>query len=179
MRQEWLVTVSRTHAKIFEVREEGLKFVKKYDNPDGAARKREFATDKPGLGRSRYAKTKAPHALNGEKDPLRDVAQTFANSLADHLVTEAQDNMVMHLRIAAEPHMAGALRHAFGGIHKHPPIEWIEKDFDRLPTARLEKVLGLGPQADAGSRKRPRSPTPIPKNKFQILKQRLFDKLLR
>lgn len=176
--QEWLVTVSRTHAKVFEIREEGLVFVKRYDNPAGDARPREFHRDKPGFGRSRYMAVKAPHALDRGRDPLREVAQTFAHTLCDYLMKDMKEDFVGGLRISAEAHMIGYLKKAFAAKRQKIAIRWMEKDLDHLPTARLEKVLQLESKVK-GPRGRARPAAPPPKNKFKRRKEKAIEKSLR
>jgi protein required for attachment to host cells len=137
----WLVVINREHAKIFAVHGEKIEFLRKFENPEGGFRKREFANDRPGMNRSKFMGSQGLHAMTGGKDPTIHLEEVFAAHVADIISAQIPNEKVDHLTLAAEPKMCGFLRSAMGHHHVTIPIVWWQRDCGKLSNQKIEKMM--------------------------------------
>lgn len=146
--QSLFLVVNRTSAKIFEIsrRPDSLTWVKTMKNSLGSTKNKLMTKDKPGMSRGKYAKSNSPHALTHERNPHEDVAVTFAKKISIYLKKNLDNNEVLNLTIAAEPHMLGLVKKAVKQESFTTPIKWMRKDLEKLTTDKLENVIFKKPK---------------------------------
>jgi protein required for attachment to host cells len=141
MGKSWIIIINREHSKIFVDHGEKIEFLSAVENPTGGLRKRDFATDRPGLNRGRYSGSRSLHGMTGGKDPTTHVEAVFAEHLAKTLSRDFASCDVSHVTLTAEPKMAGCLKASFAKISVIPEIVWWQKDCGKLSTPQIEKLM--------------------------------------
>ncbi len=139
MSTKCLITANREEAKIFSIDNGKLEFIKKFENPDGASKNREFMTDKPGAKPAGGSGLKATHSVAAGKDPKNDVEVAFTKFLAKNLPKEIIS--YSEIIFAAEPRFQGLLK---SELKRHSPqtmIRWLSEDWNNLPSAKIEGLL--------------------------------------
>lgn len=141
--KNWFVVVNRKSAKVFEVskKPDDLTWVKTLRNPLGIERNRVMATDKPGVSRGKFAKTKNIHSLDRERNPHEDVAHEFAKKISAFLKKHKMEKDYLSVTIAAEPHMMGLVKKAIDHDRFKVNVKWINKDLEKMTTAKLEAMV--------------------------------------
>ena len=140
MGSQCLITANREEAKIFSFENGKLEFIKKFENPDGAKRNREFQTDHAGTKNGGVGRDGA-HGVGGNKDPKTDVEIAFTKYLAKTLPQELSALKFTEVIIAAEPKFQGLLKTE---IKSHSPktlVTWLLEDWNNLPNAKIEHLL--------------------------------------
>jgi protein required for attachment to host cells len=143
MKKEFILVAARDGAKIFERQagKTGLRLVAQMEHPEGRMRNQDLVSDSP--GRSFQLGRRARNEMGDQIEPREKALQGFARSLAEDLQTRFHNKAFDTLTIAAEPHLLGILRDAFGSYKTLPPIKEIRKDlyhFDTQDTgAHLEQ----------------------------------------
>jgi protein required for attachment to host cells len=141
MGKSWIIVINREQAKIFVEHGEKIEFLQAIENPKGGQRKREFATDRPGLNRRNVLGSRSLHGMTGGKDPTTHLEGVFAERLAKALSKEFANNEVTHVTLTAEPKMAGYVKTAFEKVSKLPEIVWWQKDCGKLSNLQIEKLM--------------------------------------
>ncbi len=138
--QSLFIVVNRKSAKIFEIsrKPDSLTWLKTMKNPLGDVKNKLLTTDKPGLSRGKYKNNKAPHNLTRERNPHEDVAVTFAKKISLYLKKQQDQDKILNLTVAAEPHMLGLVKKSFDHDQLKTPVKWLRKDLEKLTTERLE-----------------------------------------
>lgn len=141
--QNWLVIVSRSSAKIFEVsrKPDAVTWLQTIKNPLGSLKNRIMTDDKPGLSRGKFAGAKSPHCLVHERSPHEDAAIGFAKKISAYLKSQKQEKSYLALTIAAEPHMMGLIKKAMDQARLKVVIRWLHKDLEKMSTPYLEELM--------------------------------------
>lgn len=134
----WIVSANRIQARIFS--EDPFELLKVLKNPLGREKNKALMTDKPGSGRSRYAKSTAIHSMSGEKDPHDEAAEQFARKICRYLELRHDDHQFANITIAAEPKLMGKIR-SHMPKHLAQATQWLAKDYGHLSDYELAETL--------------------------------------
>jgi protein required for attachment to host cells len=144
--QDLFIVVNRKSAKVFEIsrKPDGITWIKTLRNPLGTTKNKLMTTDKPGMGRSKFSKIRAPHTLTGKSTPHEETAKTFAKKISHFVKARKLEQTNLIFTIAAEPHMMGLVKKAMDQDKFKAPVKWVQKDLEKLTTDKLERLLFKG-----------------------------------
>jgi len=140
---EWIVVAGAAQAKVFKHHRGQLHWLYNLENPMGRPHEREFHSDRPGMGRARYAFGTAAHSYTSHKSALEQSRDNFARSLATHLAKAWRARRFERLTIVAEPHFFGRLRGHLGPLYNKISPRHIGKGLAGATTLRLQRMLAI------------------------------------
>lgn len=135
----WILSASRTSARILERVGSELSLVETIEHPEGRLRDRDIDTD--AHGRAFESASSARHALSTSERPHDRIAQAFANELAEKLKKGRLTQRYERLTLVAEPHFLGLLRAALDPATARLVSDSIAKDLEPLDFSELRSHL--------------------------------------
>lgn len=142
----WFIVTGRKTAKIFtEIPNSGkLKLLKVFDNPLGREKNRALVRKQAGMGTRTQGRFGAARYMEPKRhDPHEQASVQFARQLAQFLDEQRLTRNFESLTIAAEPHFMGKLRAEMKPRTETSVVDWIKKDFQKLPATHLPEVLKI------------------------------------
>jgi protein required for attachment to host cells len=130
MATTWILVAHDAGARVFEARGrgKGLELVDTIEHPEGRARDRDLASDRPGRSFRKDSGDPRRAAMSRSEGPRDRAVSDFARALADRLQRARVANQYDRLVLVAPPRFLGLLRSTLDGPTTHLVVGSIDKD---------------------------------------------------
>ncbi|MGB5703895.1 MAG: host attachment protein [Polyangiales bacterium] len=145
----WIVVAHDAGARFFENhgRGTGLELVEEIEHPEGRARDRDMASDRPGRAFRKNSSDPSRASMSQSEGPHDRAVSDFARALADKLKDGRVQNRYWRLVLVAPPRFLGLLRSALDGPTAKLVTGSLDKDLAASKTSelveRLDEVIKL------------------------------------
>ena len=149
MDSTWIVVAHEAGARFFENlgRGTGLELVEEVEHPDGRARDRDMASDRPGRSFRKNSADPSRASMSQSEGPHDRAVADFARALADKLKDARVQNQNKRLVLVAPPRFLGLLRSSLDGPTAQLVMVSLDKDLAASKTnelvERLSKLITL------------------------------------
>jgi protein required for attachment to host cells len=143
MNSTWIVVAHEAGARFFEhqSRGEGLELVEEIEHPDGRARDRDMASDRPGRSFRKSSGDPSRASMGQSEGPHDRAVSDFARALADKLKDARMQNRYKRLVLVAPPRFLGLLRSSLDGPTAQLVMVSLDKDFAASKQSELVERL--------------------------------------
>ncbi len=130
MPMTWILVAHDAGARVFEARGrgKGLGLLDTIEHPEGRARDRDLASDRPGRSFRKDSGDPRRAAMSRGEGPRDRAVSDFARALADRLQHARVANRYDHLVLVAPPRFLGLLRSSLDGPTTHLVVGSMDKD---------------------------------------------------
>ena len=144
MNSTWIVVAHEAGARFFEhqSRGEGLELVEEIEHPDGRARDRDMASDRPGRSFRKSSGDPSRASMGQSEGPHDRAVSDFARALADKLKDARMQNRYKRLVLVAPPRFLGLLRSSLDGPTAQLVMVSLDKDFAASKKSELVERIG-------------------------------------
>jgi protein required for attachment to host cells len=149
MDSTWIVVAHEAGARFFENlgRGTGLELVEEIEHPDGRARDRDMASDRPGRSFRKNSGDPSRASMSQSEGPHDRAVADFARALANRLKDARVQNQYKRLVLVAPPRFLGLLRSSLDGPTAQLVMVSLDKDLAASKTnelvERLSKLITL------------------------------------
>jgi protein required for attachment to host cells len=149
MDSTWIVVAHEAGARFFENlgRGTGLELVEEIEHPDGRARDRDLASDRPGRSFRKNSGDPSRASMSQSEGPHDRAVADFARALANRLKDARVQNQYKRLVLVAPPRFLGLLRSSLDGPTAQLVMVSLDKDLAASKTNelvdRLSKLITL------------------------------------
>jgi protein required for attachment to host cells len=149
MDSTWIVVAHEAGARFFENlgRGTGLELVEEIEHPDGRARDRDMASDRPGRSFRKNSGDPSRASMSQSEGPHDRAVADFARALANRLKDARVQNQYKRLVLVAPPRFLGLLRSSLDGPTAQLVMVSLDKDLAASKTNelvdRLSKLITL------------------------------------
>ena len=139
----WIVVAHEAGARFFENqgRGTGLELVEEIEHPDGRARDRDMASDRPGRSFRKNSGDPSRASMSQSEGPHDRAVSDFARALADKLKDARVQNQYKQLVLVAPPRFLGLLRSSLDGPTAQLVMASLDKDLATSKTNELVERL--------------------------------------
>ena len=139
----WIVVAHEAGARFFENqgRGTGLELVEEIEHPDGRARDRDMASDRPGRSFRKNSCDPSRASMSQSEGPHDRAVSDFARALADKLKDARVQNQYKQLVLVAPPRFLGLLRSSLDGPTAQLVMASLDKDLATSKTNELVERL--------------------------------------
>lgn len=144
MTSTWIVVAHEAGARFFENRGRGtgLELVEEVEHPEGRARDRDMASDRPGRSFRKNSGDPGRASMGQSEGPHDRAVSDFARALADKLKDGRVQNRYKRLMLVAPPRFLGLLRSSLDGPTAQLVMVSLDKDFAASKKSELMERLG-------------------------------------
>jgi len=144
MAKTWILVAHEAGARIFDNRGpgKGLALVEAIEHPEGRARDRDIASDRPGRSFRKNSGDPRRASMSRAEGPHDRAVSDFARALADKLQLARVQNQFERLVLVAPPRFLGLLRSSLDGPTSQLVIGSVHKDLATSNEAELIERLG-------------------------------------
>ncbi len=130
MAMTWILVAHEAGARVFEARGrgKGLELLDTIEHPEGRARDRDLASDRPGRSFRKDSGDARRAAMSRAEGPHDRAVSDFARALADRLRRARVANQYDRLVLVAPPRFLGLLRSTLDGPTTHLVVGSMDKD---------------------------------------------------
>ena len=130
MAMTWILVAHEAGARVFEARGrgKGLELLDTIEHPEGRARDRDLASDRPGRSFRKDSGDTRRAAMSRAEGPHDRAVSDFARALADRLRRARVANQYDRLVLVAPPRFLGLLRSTLDGPTAHLVVGSMDKD---------------------------------------------------
>jgi protein required for attachment to host cells len=130
MAMTWILVAHEAGARVFEARGrgKGLELLDTIEHPEGRARDRDLASDRPGRSFRKDSGDARRAAMSRAEGPHDRAVSDFARALADRLRRARVANQYDRLVLVAPPRFLGLLRSTLDGPTAHLVVGSMDKD---------------------------------------------------
>ncbi len=149
MDSTWIVVAHEAGARFFENlgRGTGLELVEEIEHPDGRARDRDMASDRPGRSFRKNSGDPSRASMSQSEGPHDRAVADFARALANRLKDARVQNQYKRLVLVAPPRFLGLLRSSLDGPTAQLVMVSLDKDLAASKknelVERLSKLITL------------------------------------
>ena len=140
----WIVVAHDAGARVFEThgRGTGLALVEEIEHPEGRARDRDMASDRPGRAFRKNSGDPGRASMSQSEGPHDRAVSDFARALAEKLKDARTQNRYWRLVLVAPPRFLGLLRSSLDGPTAKLVTASLDKDLASEKTSELAERLG-------------------------------------
>lgn len=144
MAKTWILVAHEAGARIFDSRGsgKGLALVEAIEHPEGRARDRDIASDRPGRSFRKDSGDPRRASMSRSEGPHDRAVSDFARALADKLRRARVQNEFERLVLVAPPRFLGLLRSSLDGPTSQLVVGSVHKDLASSNEAELIRHLG-------------------------------------
>lgn len=144
MAKTWIVVAHEAGARVFahDGPGKGLALVESIEHPEGRARDRDIASDRPGRSFRKDSGDPRRASMSRSEGPHDRSVSDFARGLADKLQHARVQNQFERLVLVAPPRFLGLLRSSLDGPTSQLVVGSVHKDLATSKEAELLKHLG-------------------------------------
>ncbi len=140
----WIVVAHEAGARFFENlgRGTGLELVEEIEHPEGRARDRDMASDRPGRSFRKNSGDPSRASMSQSEGPHDRAVSDFARAVADKLKDARVQNQYKRLMLVAPPRFLGLLRSSLDGPTAQLVMASLDKDLAASKTSELVERIG-------------------------------------
>lgn len=144
MAKTWILVAHEAGARIFDSRGsgKGLALVEAIEHPEGRARDRDIASDRPGRSFRKDSGDPRRASMSRSEGPHDRAVSDFARALADKLRRARVQDEFERLVLVAPPRFLGLLRSSLDGPTSQLVVGSVHKDLASSNEAELIGHLG-------------------------------------
>ena len=143
MDSTWIVVAHEAGARFFEHqgRGTGLELVEEIEHPDGRARDRDMASDRPGRSFRKSSGDPSRSSMGEGEGPHDRAVSDFARAVAEKLKDARVQNRYKRLVLVAPPRFLGLLRSSLDGPTAQLVMVSLDKDLAASKKSELVERL--------------------------------------
>jgi protein required for attachment to host cells len=144
MTSTWIVVAHEAGARFFENRGRGtgLELVEEVEHPEGRARDRDMASDRPGRSFRKNSGDPGRASMGQSEGPHDRAVSDFARALADKLQDARVQNRYRGVVLVAPPKFLGLLRSSLDGPTAQLVMASLDKDLAASKQDEIVERLG-------------------------------------